>query len=1026
MAIASIKFSTLLFGMAQLLRVQARRHPAYRERLKERNLVAQIKARDEEIGRWFSFTDGKIRTGRGMHKSPDVTLGFKSAAHGVDLLTPPINWLKQINAQKDFILTVDGPEDLTNWFAQTVMMSQTVGWKFGTQMPDGTTRYCNMTNGGPVFVSVKDDKILRMTPIEFDDTDPQPWTVEARGMKFTPPRKTTLAPHGQNAKSIVYSPDRCLYPMKRVDFDPNGERNPQNRGKSGYERISWDEALDLVGGEIKRLKRKYGPGVMATSHGSHHTWGNIGYYLSAFYRFRNAVGNTQVHHNPDSWEGWYWGAVHHWGYSLRVGQSETYGTVEDCLQNCDMIVFWAADPESTSGSYGAQEGTVRRQWLKNEKLGIKVVHVDPYYNASAQFLPGKWFAPKPTTSVAMAMAIAYVWIKEGLYDKEYVKTHTVGFDKWKAYLVGEEDGIAKTPEWQEKETGVPAKDVRALAREWGKKRVYLAPGGWGNGHGGACRNQTGIQWARVMVCLVAMQGLGKPGINMGNLQWGCPLDFNFYFPGYADGGMSGDLENTSMPVALYQRMPQLPTMNTPFQKIPRIFMPEAIMDGEATGYPWVGKSIEHQFAKFSYPAPGHAPVKMLYKYGGSMLSTMNNTNRHVKMYQSDALEFVVNQSIWFEGEAKFADVILPACTNFERVDISEWAGLGGYGHHGQQQLNHRVIIFQAPAIKPLGESQSDYWIFNELCKRLGLANYFSEGVNEIDWVKRLFDASDLPKKISWKEFIKRGYYVVPAEKEKLRAPVSFRWFWENRKKDVPEAQPLPSDYADEYLKGLQTQSGKLEFECSSLMRFKDPERPPIVKYEPSWEGPHSGELYQRFPLQMLTPHSKYSFHTQGDGKDSFLLNIKDHRVEVDGYYYWVIRMNAEDAADRGIKKHQLVKVFNERGAVICAALPTQRLPRSVCHGYESSAIYEPMGEPGKSVDRGGCLNLLTPHRTQTKSTHSLAGSNSLVQIEAWDGNTTFISVPFAEEKTNQTPAPSPKGINAIEDAVPAVDYAPAK
>src|SRR5439155_17738584 len=114
--------------------------------------------------------------------------------------------------------------------------------------------------------------------------------------------------------------------------------------------------------------------------------GNIGYYLSALFRFRNAVGYTQIHHNPDSWEGWYWGAVHHWGYTLRVGQSETYGTVEDCLQNCDMIVFWAADPESTSGSCGAQEGTVRRQWLKNPKLGIKVVHVDPYYNASAQFL----------------------------------------------------------------------------------------------------------------------------------------------------------------------------------------------------------------------------------------------------------------------------------------------------------------------------------------------------------------------------------------------------------------------------------------------------------------------------------------------------------------------------------------------------------------------------------------------------------------------------------------------------------------
>ncbi len=401
-----------------------------------------------------------------------------------------------------------------------------------------------------------------------------------------------------------------------------------------------------------------------------------------------------------------------------------------------MIVFWASDPETTSGSYGAQEGTVRRQWLKNPKLGIKVVHIDPYYNASAQFLPGKWFAPRPTTSPAMAMAIAYVWIKEGLYDKEYVASHTIGFDKWKAYLLGEEDGIPKTPEWQEAETGVPAKDVRALAREWGSKRVYLAPGGWGNGHGGACRNQTGIQWARTMVCLIAMQGLGKPGVNMGNLQWGCPIDFNFYFPGYADGGMSGDLEDTSMPVELYQRMPQLPTMNTPFQRIPRLFMPEAIIDGKAEGYPWVGKSIEHQFAKFSYPAPGHAPVKMLYKYGGSMIATMNNTHRHMRMYQSPNLEFVVNQSIWFEGEAKFADVILPACTNFERLDISEWAGLGGYAHHGHQQLNHRVIVFQAPAIAPMGESKSDYWIFNELCKRLGLANYFSEGVNEIDWVKR--------------------------------------------------------------------------------------------------------------------------------------------------------------------------------------------------------------------------------------------------------------------------------------------------
>ena len=127
-------------------------------------------------------------------------------------------------------------------------------------MADGTMRYCNMTNGGPVFVYVKDGKIIRMTPIDLAEDDGASWTIEAKGQKLTPPRKTTLAPHGQNAKSIVYSPDRVLYPMKRVDFDPNGERNPQNRGKSGYVRISWEEAIKLVTDEIKRQKREHGPG----------------------------------------------------------------------------------------------------------------------------------------------------------------------------------------------------------------------------------------------------------------------------------------------------------------------------------------------------------------------------------------------------------------------------------------------------------------------------------------------------------------------------------------------------------------------------------------------------------------------------------------------------------------------------------------------------------------------------------------------------------------------------------------------
>lgn len=985
MNIGTLKFSVILYGMHMVLLLQARRFPAYAKRIAEKNFTAQLRTFDGKTARWFTFRDGKVLSRAGLHPDPKITISISTAELGARLFTPWAGQLERIEAMKNFEFKAEGPEELIVWFTQTLAMMQGAGWEFGTAMPDGTTRFVTNTNGGPLFVYSKDDKIVRMTPIEFGDDDAPTWSIRARGKTFTPPRQTSVAPHTMCSKATIYSPDRLLYPMKRVDFDPKGERNEMNRGVSGYERISWDEALDIVAGEIQRVKTEHGQGAIMANHGSHHTWGNIGYYLSTAYRFFNAIGHTRVMHNPDSWEGWYWGAMHHHGYSMRLGQTETYGLIEDLMKEAEMVVFWSADPESTSGSYSAFEGTPRRQWLK--ELGVEVVHIDPYYNHTAALLGGKWFAPRPATDAAMAIAIAYVWMSEGTYDKKFVAERSVGFDVWRDYVLGKEDGIPKTPEWQESETGVPAKDVRALARRWAGKKTYLGAGGWGNGHGGACRSATGIQWARTMTCLLAMQGMGRPGVNYGHLQWGTPIDLSFYFPGYADGGMSGDVENTGLAISLYQRMPQLPSFNTSMQKVPRLRIPEAILDGKTEGYPWNGKTIEGQFQKFSYPAPGHSKVRMFYKYGGASIATMSDTNRYVKAYRTKNLEFVVNQSIWFEGEAKFADVILPACMQFERWDISEFGGTGGYALHGQTQMNHRVILMQHKCIEPLGESKSDYQIFLELSNRLGLGAYFSEGTTELGWVKRLFDASDLPKHISWQKFLKKGYYVVPPPEEAQRHPPAFRWFYEGRKKDVPEPHPLPADYGKQYLEGLQTQSGKFEFECNSLKRFdaNDPERPPIVKYLASWEGRQTKGLVEHYPLLLISPHSRFSYHTMCDGKQSAVNDIEEHRVLIDGYYYWVVRINSEDARARGIGEHDLVKVHNDRGAVVCAAHLTERLPRGAVHSYESSAVYDPIGEPGYSVDRGGCINQLTPSRSIAAKVTGTAVNSCLVEIEPWDG-----------------------------------------
>ena len=131
-----------------------------------------------------------------------------------------------------------------------------------------------------------------------------------------------------------------------------------------------------------------------------------------------------------------------WGFTARLGNPEQTDLLEDCLQNCEMMVF-----------------------------------IDPYYNHKNGLYGGKWFSPRLGTDSALALGIAYTWLTEGTYDKEYVETHTHGFDEWKDYVLGTTDSTPKTAEWAAEETGIPARDIRALAREWAKHKTMLAAGG---------------------------------------------------------------------------------------------------------------------------------------------------------------------------------------------------------------------------------------------------------------------------------------------------------------------------------------------------------------------------------------------------------------------------------------------------------------------------------------------------------------------------------------------------------------------
>jgi molybdopterin guanine dinucleotide-containing S/N-oxide reductase-like protein len=828
--------------------------------------------------------------------------------------------------------------------------------------------FTNCTQGGPVFVHVQDGRITRIRPIVFDETDAPSWTVDVNGTGFSPFRKACLSSYVLTERIRAYAEDRIKYPLKRVDFDPKGNTHPETRGKSGYERISWDEALDIVANEMKRIRATYGPAAIMSRCSSHHTWGNIGYRTSAWGRFFNLIGFTDILDNPDSWEGWHWGATHTYGFYWKLGMPEPYDLLEDALKNTDLIVHWGNDPDSTRGDYGGQESAIWRIWLR--QLGKKQIFIDPFCNYTAAIMADKWIAPRPGTDAALAMAIAYVWITENTYDKDYLATRTVGFDQFRKHVMGEDDRVAKTPGWAEEITGVPKRTIIALAREWASKRTMLA-GGTRGGMSSACRQAYATEWARLMVLLQAMQGLGRPGVNLWGATTGPPFNASIEFPGYTD--------------AVIDKFAKKPAINQVKQRIYRLLVPEAILNPPIhwLGEGFCGRSLEQQFTPYTYPEPGSPEVRMFYRYGGSFIGTMTDTNRWVRMYQSPKLEFIANQSIWMDPEVKMADIVLPACTNLERDDIGEWSNASGYGYHINTTVNHRVIVYQKKCIEPLYESKSDYQIFTDLAERLGVKEEYTEGNSEEDWVKIVFDNSDLPKCISFEDFKQKGYFVVPQQEDYKPTP-ALRWFYEGRECDTPDRYN-PKKGTDK-AKELGTSSGKIEFVSQSLTELSpgDEERPPVPRYIPSWEG-HTSKLARKYPLQLISPHPRFSYHTQHDVHVPWLADIPGHRISRDGYDWQVIRIHPVDAGARGIRNEDIIKIYNDRGAVLGIAQVTERIRPGVIHSYESSIKYDPL-EPGKpgSVDRGGCMNQLTPSQMMSKNVAGMAPNSCLVEISKWE------------------------------------------
>lgn len=845
----------------------------------------------------------------------------------------------------------------------------------------GVEKLTTCSTAGPLNVHVRDGKILRVEPLTFAEEDVVSWEIDVNGKAYQPPRTAPVLPWGITSKKMAYSDERVLYPYKRVDWDPYGERHPENRGKSGYERTSWDEAFQILEDEYRRILRDYTPASLGYAHSAHPEWGSLHYLFSDLYRFRDMLGGTYIEFTPNSWEGWASGAPFLWGCWMGHGMPPATDTVQDISKDSELIVLWGNDPMFHNVYNGIDTARLWQYW---RELGKQIVLIDPLLNETGLAAADVWLPIFPGTDNALAAAIAYVWIQDGTYDKDYLDTHVIGFDEehmpdgnydeayleahpywrdklptsarpgmsFKSYILGEgPDGIAKTPAWAAEICGIEERKIVSLAKTWGSRPTCL----WAM-EGGACRRTFGHEFARMMGTLQTMQGLGRPGVSIigTGLSLSGPYDTRQVGPtGYADGGMNVVLKN-------YQ------TNICESSKITFTKFEECMWNAPQH---WRGGHLDNLdaemfFDETDYPQPGTSEVKLMWLRG----STLTNPPDHKKQmhgYQAPGLETLVVTAPWFDRDCRYADLVLPITTIFERQDLTEPGSVGQYVPPAYSGL--RSAVYNHRAIEPMGESKTDLEIFEELANRLGCGDYYMGGENEESLLQKMYDRTEIP--MTYDEFKEKGYYVWPALPD-YKPDKQYAFFHDNPV-GVPAANPFGRNVQE-------TPTGKVEIYSTLIHAFygdANDEIPVVPHYIPEVEGRYDAKREQ-YPLQMLMAHPKFRFHGKYDKIEWLAENYKVYGP--DGYPYEPVMINPADAADRGLEDGEIVRCFNDRGETLAGVVISDRIRPGVAW-LSYGAWNDPMSPEIGSLDRSGDGNVLSYAGPQ--SVHHIGGAFNSVLFD---------------------------------------------
>jgi biotin/methionine sulfoxide reductase len=527
---------------------------------------------------------------------------------------------------------------------------------------------------------------------------------------------------------------RIRRPAVRQGWLEKGPGQSMARGSESFVEVEWSEAIELAAGALQEVYRTAGPEAV---YGGSYGWASAGRFhhaQSQLHRFLNLLGGYVFSVNSYSLGSSGVMMPHILGSRTNVFQYAT--NWRQVASHAELVVCFGGLPlKNTFVSPGGVSRHETRQHMEAAAAnGATFVSFSPLRD-DLDTVEAEWIPTRPGTDVAVMLGLAYVLVAEDLADRAFLDRYTSGYETFERYLLGEVDGVAKTPAWAEAQSGVPAHRIAELARQMARSRTLVTVG-WS-----LQRQRHGEQPPWMGITLAAMLGeLGLPGRGFGH--------------GY---GSMAEVGAGPLPVVL----PPFPQGRNPVKRyIPVARVADMLLNP--------GQPFEYNGELLTYP-----DIRLVYWAGGNPFHHHQDLGR-LRRALGRADTVIVHDPFW-TPTARHADIVFPSTVSLERED------LGG-------SRNDPGLIAMHQAVAPPPDVRDDYSTFTALAKRLGVEPAFSEGRTPREWLVVMYDkwAADLRTVVgvslpSFDEFWERGYVDVPTVDD-ITLLGDFR--------DDPEANPL--------------------------------------------------------------------------------------------------------------------------------------------------------------------------------------------------------------------------------------------